>query len=141
MKFFFGVFCKYTIVTFAQTKQIYVFWKVQSLAYLEMFLFYQYVDFWRFCGDFCKKNHDEKNFFFQNFFFKFLKIPFSEHNSARFDKKNWFFFQMSNVSACVVRHKLNLYETKSPHLRNTWIPFLWPKCLYYCHTSHSKYKS
>ena len=48
---------------------------------------------------------------------------------------------MCNLSTCVVRHKLKLYETKWPHLRNTQIAFLWPKCLYYCHTSQSKYKS
>ena len=35
----------------------------------------------------------------------------------------------------MVWHKLKLNETKSPHLRNTWIAFLWPKCQYYCHTS------
>ena len=32
----------------------------------------------------------KNNFFFQNFFFEFLKIPFSEHNSARFDEKIFF---------------------------------------------------
>ena len=89
----------------------------------------------------------------QNFFFRFLKITFSEHNSARFDKKIFlkiskknfqkifFFFQMWNESTCVIRHKSKLYETKPPHLRNTWIAFLWSKCLYYCHINQSKYKS
>ena len=68
----------------------------------------------------------------------FLKITFSEHNSARFDKKMFlkiskknfskknYFFKMSNESTCVIRHKLKLYETKSPHLRNTWTASLWP---------------
>ena len=56
-------------------------------------------------------------------------------------QKKIFFFQMCNMSTCVVWHKLKLYETKPPHLRNTWIAFLWPKCLYYCHTRQSKYKS
>ena len=68
MKFFFGVFCKYTIVAFAQTQKINVFWKVQSLAYLEPFLFYQSGDFWRFRGDFRKKIMTKKNFFFKIFF-------------------------------------------------------------------------
>ena len=97
---------------------------------------------------FLKKKHDQK----KNFF-RLLKITFSEHNSARFDKKKIFenfkkkifkknyFFKMSNESTCVIRHKLKLYETKPPHLRNTWIAFLWPKCLYYCHINQSKYKS
>ena len=58
----------------------------------------------------------------------------------KFSKKN-FFFQMYNLSTCVVWHKLKLYVTKWPHLRNTRIAFLWSKCLYYCHTSQSKYKS
>ena len=33
--------------------------------------------------------------------------------------KKKYFFQMSNESTCVIRHKLKLYKTKSPHLRNT----------------------
>ena len=75
---------------------------------------------------FLKKKHDQKKFFF-----RLLKITFSEHNSARFDEKfffenfkkkfffQFFFFQISNVSNWVVWHKLKLKETKSPHLRNT----------------------
>ena len=86
-----------------------------------------------------EKKHDQKKFFF-----RLLKITFSEHNSARFDKKIFkknYFFKMSNESTCVIRHKLKLYETKCPHLWNTWIAFLRPKCLYYFHISQSKYKS
>ena len=48
---------------------------------------------WTIFGDFIAifgKKHDKKNFFFSKFFFEFLKIPFSEHNSARFDEKNFF---------------------------------------------------
>ena len=67
---FFGVFCKYTIVTFAQTQKINVFWKVLSLAYLEPFLFYQSGDFWRFRGDFRKKIMTKNINFFQFFFFQ-----------------------------------------------------------------------
>ena len=36
---------------------------------------------------FLKKNMTKKNFFSKKFFFRLLKITFSEHNSARFDKK------------------------------------------------------
>ena len=107
-------------------------------------------------GDFVaifeKKSDQKKIFFFKNFFFNFWKSPFLsiirrdltknffwKFQKKKFQKKN--FFQMINESTCVVRHKLKLYKTKWPHLRNTWIAFLWPKCLYYCHTSPSKYKS
>ena len=38
-------------------------------------------------------------------------------NTKKIFKKN-FFFQMCNVSTCLVRHKLKLQKTKSPHLRN-----------------------
>ena len=75
-------------------------------------------------------------------FFEFgqvLHSKLTKKTKKKFQKI--FFFQMSNVSTCVVRHKLKLHEIKSPHVRNTWIVFLWPKYLYYCHTSQSKYKS
>ena len=49
---------------------------------------------WTIFGDFIaifgKKTWQKKNFFFKIFFFEFLKIPFSEHNSARFDEKIFF---------------------------------------------------
>ena len=102
---------------------------------------------------FLKKKHDQKkNFFFKKIFFDFWKSPFLsiirrdltkkkfENFKKKFFKKNYF-FKMSNESTCVIRHKLKLYVTKWPHLRNTRIAFLWSKCLYYCHTSQSKYKS
>ena len=85
MEKYFGFFCKYTIVEFAQTQKVNVFWKFQSLAYLELFLFYQSGNFWRFCGDFRKKNDFKKIFFF-----KFLEIAFFEHNLARFEEKKFF---------------------------------------------------
>ena len=85
--FWFFFFCKYTIVEFAQTQKVNVFWKFQSLAYLELFLFHQSGNFWRFCGDFRKKNDFKKKFFFQNFFFQIFGNAFFEHNSSRFDEK------------------------------------------------------
>ena len=100
MKKCFGFFCKYTIVEFAQTQKVNVFWKFQSLAYLELFLFYQSGNFWRFCGDFRKKNDFKKNFFFQNFFFKFLEIAFFELNLARFEEK--FFLKISHFGKSVI---------------------------------------
>ena len=83
------VFYQHTIVKFAQTQKIDIFWITQSLVYLEPFLYYQSGNFWRFRGDFGKKN-DFKNFFFlqispnfaqkkrfANFFFsKFCKSLF-----------------------------------------------------------------
>ena len=68
-------------------QKINLFWIAQSLVYLEPFLFYQPGDFWRFRGDFRKKNYDEKKFFFSKFFFKFLEIACFEHNLARFEEK------------------------------------------------------
>ena len=49
------------------------------------------------------------------------------------------FFQMHKVRMCVVWHKIKIHATKCPYPRNVQIPFLWPKCLYYCHINHSKY--
>ena len=79
------VFYQHTIVKFAQTQKIDVFWISQSLVYLEPFLYYQSGDFWRFRGDFGKKND------FKKFFFKILQITYFEHNLARFEEK--FFFE------------------------------------------------
>ena len=50
-----------------------------------------------------------------------------------------FFFQMHKVRMCVVWHKIKIHATKCPYPRNVQIPFLWPKCLYYCHINRSKY--
>ena len=63
-------------VEFAQTQKVNVFWKFQSLAYLELFLFYQSGNFWRFCGDFRKKKTSKKIFFFKIFFSNFWKSLF-----------------------------------------------------------------
>ena len=57
------VFYQHTIVKFAQTQKIDVFWITQSLVYLEPFLYYQSGDFWRFRGDFGKKMTSKKKFF------------------------------------------------------------------------------
>ena len=53
-------------------------------------------------------------------FFEFGQVLHSKltKNPKKIFKKN-FFFQMSNVSTCVVRHKLKLHEIKSPDVRNT----------------------
>ena len=66
-------------------QKIDIFWITQSLVCLETFLYYQSGDFWRFGGNFGKKNDFKKNFFF-----KILQIAFFEHNLARFEE-NFFF--------------------------------------------------
>ena len=112
---------------------------------------------WRFLtillGLLKKKSWQKKNFFLKNFFFNFWKSPFlgiiwrdmTKKIFLKISKKNFFkkiiFLKMSNESTCVIRHKWKLYETKWPHLRNTWTAFLRPKCLCYFHISQSKYKS
>ena len=74
-------------------QKIDIFWITQSLVYLEPFLYYQSGDFWRFRGDFGKKDDFKKKFFFSKFFFKILQIAFFEHNLARFEEK--FFLKIS----------------------------------------------
>ena len=78
------VFYQHTIVKFAQTQKIDIFWITQSLVYLEPFLYYQSGDFWRFRGDFGKKMTSKKKFFF-----KILQIAVFEHDLARFEEKNF----------------------------------------------------
>ena len=146
---FFRVFCPFTVVEFAQIQKNRYNLKTSKSCRFGIVTIVLIERFLAILLRFSKKIWLKK----KNFFFEFLEIPFSDHNSARFDekiffenfkkkfKKKCFFFQMSNVSTCVVRHKLKLHEIKSPHVRNTWIAFLWPKYLYYCHTSQSKYKS
>ena len=64
-----------------------------------------------------------KKIFFQNYFYLISSL----------------FFQMHKVRMCVVWHKIKIHATKCPYPRNVQIPFLWPKCLYYCHINRSKY--
>ena len=150
-KFFWGFLSIFYVVLAQIQKNQYVL-KTSKCCLFETVDIYLICLFFLILLQFLKKNHDHKKFFFKKKFFWLFKITFSEHNSARFDekiflkisKKNFqknFFFQMRNESTCVIRHKSKLYETKPPHLRNTWIAFLWPKCLYYCHINQSKYKS
>ena len=151
-KSFLGFFVNFLCCTSPNSKKIYKFWKPQSLAYLKPLTFFRFVYFSWFCCNFWKKIMTTKIFFSKNFFFNFWKSPFlsiirrdlTKKKFWKFQKKIFkknFFFQMWNESTCVIRHKSKLYETKPPHLRNTWIAFLWPKCLYYCHINQSKYKS
>ena len=122
-KFFWGFLSIYYVVLAQIQKNQYVLKTSKSCLFGTVNIYL----IWRFVSillQFSKKKHDHKNFF------QLLKITFSKHNSARFDEKNFlkiskknfkknFFFQMSNVSTCVVRHKLKLYEIKWPHVRNT----------------------
>ena len=105
----------------------------------------------------CHITHLKKKvkFFFENFSKYFLKIFFkncpmvAKWRFMTFGKKKFFenffylisslFFQMHKVRMCVVWHKIKIHATKCPYPRNVQIPFLWPKCLYYCHINRSKY--
>ena len=68
--------------------------------------------------------------FLKNILKKFLE---------KFSKKKILFFQMGDVTMCAVWHKIHIHETKCPYPRNVQIPFLCPKCPYYCHIKRSKY--
>ena len=83
-----------------------------------------------------RKKSDE-NFFekFWKFFWNFFQKLFfgSKWTFSTIEKKFFFekiiflkfhhFFRMSNVSNCVVLHKLKLQKTKCPYLINMLIPF------------------
>ena len=70
-------------------QKIDIFWIAQSLVCLETFLYYQSGDFWRFRGNFGKKNDFKKIFFFKIFFSKFCKSLFLSIIWRDLKKKNF----------------------------------------------------
>ena len=147
-KFFWGFLSIFYVVLAQIQKNQYVL-KTSKSCLFETIDIYLIGLFFLILLQFLKKKHDQKKFFETKiFFFDFWKSPFlsiirrdlTKKIFWKFQKKNYF-FKMSNESTCVIRHKLKLYETKWPHLWNTWIAFLRPKCLCYFHISQSKYKS
>ena len=122
LKFFLGFFRSswgfLTIfyVVLAQIQKINMFWKPQSLAYLKPLTFIWFVYFSWFCCNFEKKIMTTKILFQKFLFFRFLKITFSEHNSARFDEKCFLkiskkFFSKNNIFFKWVMSQLVWFDT------------------------------
>ena len=106
---FFGFFCQFTIVKLAQIQKNQYVLKTSKSCRFGIITIVLIERFLAILLRFSKKKWLKKKIFFQNFFFEFLEIPFSDHNSARFDEKIFFenfkkkfwkkklFFQMQNV--------------------------------------------
>ena len=98
------VFCSFNLGHATQFDTLHI-WKKKWQKSVEKFLkFFSKIIFWIQMNIF---DHRKKKFFGKIIFLKF-------HH----------FFQMRNVSNCVVLHKLKLQKTKCPYLINMLIPFL-----------------
>ena len=89
--FFFKFWCFLSIfyVVLAQIQKNQYVLKTSKSCLFETIDIYLIGLFFLILLQFLKKKHDQKKFFWKKNFFRLLKITFSEHNSARFDKKNF----------------------------------------------------
>ena len=90
LKIFLGFFCQFTIVKLAQIQKNQYVLKTSKSCQFGIVTIVLIERFLAILLRFSKKKWLKKKIFFQNFFFEFLEIPFSDHNSARFDEKKFF---------------------------------------------------
>ena len=111
-KFFWGFLSIFYVVLAQIQKNQYVLKTSKSFLF-ETIDIYLIGLFFLILLQFLEKKHDQKKIFFQKFFFRLLKITFSEHNSARFDKKN---FYLNKLHYLVPEFKKSWYVSFYSHL-------------------------